>query len=86
VAFAMASPTEGSVKLEGAIFSEAIKTASTPQSIKFPLRLESGEVRTFGFTSQLQRLSVPGDPRNLYFYVQDFVVTPLSPTHKCINQ
>lgn len=86
VAFAMASPTEGSVKLEGAIFSEAIKTASTPQSIKFPLRLESGEVRTFGFTSQLQRLSVPGDPRSLYFYVQDFVVTPLSPTHKCVNQ
>jgi phosphoglycerol transferase len=85
VTFAIASPIEGSVKLEGAVFPEAIKTAPTPQAIKVPLRLESGEARTFEFTSQLQRLSAPGDPRDLYFYVMDFAVTPIGSADKCVN-
>ena len=86
VAFALASPFEGSVKLEGADMPEAIKTTTVPQSVKFPLHLQSGEVRTLQFSTRLQPLSAPGDPRNLYFYVLDFVVTPINPTNKCVNQ
>ncbi|MCX7105175.1 MAG: hypothetical protein NTU70_07840 [Methylococcales bacterium] len=86
VAFALASPFEGSVNLEGTDIPEAIMTTAVPRSVKFPLHLQSGEVQTLQFSTGLQPLSVPGDPRNLYFYVQDFVMTPISPTHKCVNQ
>lgn len=86
VAFALASPFEGSVNLEGTDIPEAIKTTAVPRSVKFPLHLQSGELRSLQLSTGLRPLSVPGDPRNLYFYVQDFVATPISPTHKCVNQ
>jgi phosphoglycerol transferase len=73
--FNVASGNEGLVQLVGADSPLAIKTSSIPQSIRLPLNLESGEARTLEFSTGLQRVDAPGDPRDLYFYVMDFGIS-----------
>jgi len=83
VSFNIASGAEGLVQLVSADSPMVIKTSATPQSVQFPLSLESSEAQSLQFSTSLPRFDVPGETRNLYFYVMDFNTSPLKPSADC---
>lgn len=86
VAFNVASPLEGHVKIDGSGSPIEIDTSTAPKSIRFPLTLEPSDAKELRFSTDLRRLNAPEDSRELYFYVIDFSTKILNNnTIKCGN-
>lgn len=72
--FDIAALGTGTVRIEGAQAPLLIQASAVPQRLHVPLLLHSGETGRLRFSTDMERVPVPQDPRQLYFYVMDFSI------------
>ncbi|MDF3034816.1 MAG: sugar translocase [Paucimonas sp.] len=76
ISFAVAAPHSGIIEVSGANAPMKIDATAVPQPVRISVHLESGASRRLRFSTGIRRLDAPGDPRELYFFVMDFTMTP----------
>lgn len=74
IRFAIGTPREGKVYIEGGDTPVMVQASSAPQVVRIPVNLQSAAVKRLRMTTDLPRHNAPGDPRELFFYILDFEV------------
>jgi hypothetical protein len=74
LSFYIGSPSEGTVRVEGAGQPREFRVTSIPQQVRLPLALGASEKARIRLSGDMAQVSAPGDPRKLFFYVMDYDV------------
>ncbi|WP_292938394.1 hypothetical protein [Noviherbaspirillum sp.] len=81
--FDIASPNDGIVQIEGSKQTVKVQTSGTRQPVRLALHVAAGKKSTLRFLTSLPRLDVPGDPRNLHFYIMELDLSPKPKSGDC---
>jgi phosphoglycerol transferase len=72
--FDVASPTSGVITLSGLGDPLSITAQVQPKHLDIPVRFEAGETKRLQFATNADAMAVPGDNRQLHFYVMSYSI------------